>query len=206
MGKLFRGEEITLARADRIVLYALAAVGAAIALLAVVGASIRTTAILGGPIDVDVSFLSVPVDLQMGTSSLAVQMNSGAVRVDQVSGAAAGFLIAAAITGALCTVTFVLSLLIIARNLLRATPFCRSSTVAAVLALLAGILTTMLIPNLQMLGSAWAVTDTVDTTFSGIAIGGIAIEAIILTVFAGVLLVVVFSIGDRLQRDTQGLV
>lgn len=191
----------TMSRADVGALIALSVIGVAIALWAIVGAVVRIAELLGtGPISVAANFRDTEATLESGAS---VSVDAATLTVDALPGFARVAGIAQQASLSLAVVIIVGCLLLLARQVLRGRLFSRGNTALVAIAGISGALAAAAVP---FLGGIVADGALQQSTGAGGLLFTIEPVPFFLGMFALAIICTAFSVGDRLQRDTEGLI
>ena len=197
----------TVSRSDRVGIWFFLVAGVAIAVSAAVQATLRVVELLR-PGAVPVHFDLAPeteVQLDYPGGSLAVDVESAVLHAEELPAASLVAGVASPIVWAVVTIAVTACLALLALSILRGQIFSRRNTALVVAAGLTGLVgfalarlfDTMLANGAVALATGGSL-DHDAVTFSpfGFLLAGFAI-AVISTVF---------TVGERLQRDTEGLV
>lgn len=201
-----RGRDRALSTGDTVSLALFVSAGIAIAAWTVWNVAVRIAELVGdGPVAVLVEFLGTRVDAQVGATSLPVELDRGVITVEGVGamGVVPGVLGQLAF-GA--TVVVVVGCLIaLSRNILRGRVFGRSNTrlvgIGGAVGLVGAAASHFFDTMLANAAMAHAIDGPFDT-----AVMSVEPFTFILAAFAIAVVASAFVIGDRLQRDTEGLV
>lgn len=195
-------------RGDRWSLFAFIAAGIAAAAATVVLAILRILEILGpGPTTVPVTFGDFQTALPFGDPdrTLSVAVDTGTIAATELPIASTIAGILAPVTTAIMVITIVACLIALSLSLLRGTIFSRRNTrlvsVAGIVGLV-GFGATKLFEVMLANGAlAWAT----DRQYDNLAVA-VSPTPFLIAAFAIALICTVFSIGERMQRDQEGLV
>lgn len=198
----------TLSRGDGLALVLLAVAGAAIAAWAVVEAVLRIIeALRNTDVPVLAVFNGTPGVAPLGVdgTGVPVLLEQAYVTVPALQPAAVGALVIQQVIGAGAIVTVVVCLLLVAVSGLRGRVFSRRNTVLVSGAGIAALLGVALHPFFGNMAANGAFALLSERTFDNVIIS-VDISTLLLIAFMSGLLSTVFATGDRLQRDTEGLV
>lgn len=160
---------------------------------------------VGRDVRVAVEFIDAPAQAQLPGGPLAVQLDRASVTVDSLGtmGAVPGILGQVAFAVTICGV--VTCLILLSRNLLRGRVFGRANTRIVMIGGMIGLIGTAasrffdnMLANATMAKLTDGPTDT--------AVMSIEPFAFVLAAFALSVIGTVFVVGQRLQRETEGLV
>ncbi|MCM3781313.1 hypothetical protein [Microbacterium hydrocarbonoxydans] len=196
-----------LSRGDVAALVGFCLAGAVIAIYFTVSSIIRIIELAGGQqVPVAVEFLGDSVDLPLSTGgTIAVALESGTITAPQLPLIAIVPGIIAQVVQIITVVVVVSCLILLARRTIGGRIFGRGRTALVATAGITGLLgfaAVRFFDNMLANATISRVTD------NGIDNAVITVEpfTFILGAFVVALITTVFSIGDRLQKDTEGLV
>lgn len=194
-------------RGDRWSLWAFIVAGAVITVWTAAAGAARIIEVLGpGPVPVEVQFAGAPAEIATGAAgSLPVEVESAVIRATELPGASLAAGVAGPIVTVLTTATIAICLALLAYSTLSGRVFSRRNTRLVTTAVLTGLIG-FSIANLcsTMLANgavAWATDRQLDNL-----VFAFEPATYIAVAFAGGLIAAVFAIGERLQRDTEGLI
>lgn len=198
--------ERTLSRGDTISLAMFVVAGVAIAAWTAWNVAARIAELVsGGQVRVAVEFIDTTVDARISATSLPVELDRGIISVDGLGtmGVISGVLGQLALGITVAVVVF--CLITLSRNILRGRVFGKANT--RIVAIgggvgLVGAASSRFFDN--MLSNA-AMAQAVDGPFDT-AVMSIEPFTFVLAAFAVAVVGTVFVVGDRLQRETEGLV
>lgn len=198
--------ERTLSRGDTISLAMFVVAGVAIAAWTAWNVAARIAELVsGGQVRVAVEFIDTTVDARISATSLPVELDRGIISVDGLGtmGVISGVLGQLALGITVAVVVF--CLIALSRNILRGRVFGKANT--RIVAIgggvgLVGAASSRFFDN--MLSNA-AMAQAVDGPFDT-AVMSIEPFTFVLAAFAVAVVGTVFVVGDRLQRETEGLV
>lgn len=197
-----------LSRGDRAALWLFSATGAAIGIAVAVAATLRIAQFLrGGAIDVAVELIDqrVPAPLGPGGEEVSVGLDRAILRTELPAASTAAGIIAQVVLTA-TFVTVILCLILLSRRLVAGSVFGRISTRLVTTAGMTGLIGAAAVQFFDNMVANGAVARVSDGDYAENAILSIAPFPFIVAAFAVALICSVFAIGDRLQRDTEGLV
>lgn len=202
------GEQGELSKGDKASLVAFCVAGAAIAAYITVFSIIRIIGLASGSsIPVMLEFVDQPVDVPLGAGGADITLE-----LDRAALSAAGLPPIAVVPGIIGQVLQILTivgligcLLLLARSILGGTVFSRRNTVLVMTAGITGLVglaAVRFFDNMLANATVSAVTDNAfDTAVMSVEPFTFVVAAFILAVIG-----TAFSVGDRLQRETAGLV
>lgn len=195
-------------RADRSAIWIFIVAGAAIALAVVVGAAIRIGELLGdGPVRVAAEFIDQRASAPIGPNGADVEvaLDRAMLRAEVPPvGAWAGVLGQVALV--LTFATVILCLILLSRRLLRGRIFGRSSTVLVSVAGLVGLIGAAASRFFDNMLANAAVAQISGHGDARNAVLSIEPFPFVVAAFAVAIVCTVFVIGERMQRETEGLV
>ncbi|MGK0714990.1 hypothetical protein [Leucobacter sp. W1153] len=196
-------------RGDRagIVLFML--IGVAIVAVTAYVAAQRWIELLGaGPVEVAARFVDTTAEVPIGPAgaSVSVELDRALVLAPElpVASLAAGLLEAAVL---LATVTIVVvCLIVVARNILRGVIFSSAQTRWVSTAAITALIGAALVPFFGNMVANGAIALLSDRGFENTVVLAVEPLPFLLGAFAGSIVITAFSVGDRLRRETEGLV
>lgn len=194
-------------QADAVSIALFSIVGAAIAVWICVQAAIRIVELVSpGPIRVSAEFLGTPVPAPIGTggSAVDVALDRATLTVDALPIASIAAGVIGQILLAATTVTVVLCLVLLSRNILRGRVFGRANSALVGTAGIVGLLGSASVPffgNMVANGAFATIGD-----FDHYAVLSIQPFTFVLGTFVFAIIATAFAVGARLQRDAEGLV
>lgn len=195
-------------RGDRIALSIFVAAGAIIAIAVAVSAALRIGELLrGGAVDVAAEFIDqrVTAPIGPGGAGTEVRLDRAVLHTELPIASTAAGVIAQLVLVA--TFTIVIGcLILLSRRLGAGIVFGRSSTRLVATAGMTGLIGAAAVQFFDNMVANGAVARISDHEYTGNAILSIAPFPFIVATFAVALICAVFSIGERLQRDAEGLV
>lgn len=194
-------------RGDRGAIWLFIIAGAAIVIWTIVGAVLRCVELLSpGPVPVHAEFIDTAVDAPIGDGGAAVpvSLQSAVLSVDALPAASVAAGVLGQIALVVTTATIVACLVVVSRGMLRGEVFSRRHTTlvaAAGITGLVGVAAVRFFGNMVANGAFAAIGDFDDNAIFTIEPFPFVIAAFVVAVVS-----TAFAIGDRLQRDTTGLV
>ncbi|WP_295825188.1 hypothetical protein [uncultured Microbacterium sp.] len=141
-----------------------------------------------------------------GGSLVAVQLDSASVTVDSLQPAALGALVISHALSAVTMVTVVTLLLILCFGILRGRIFSRAHTALVTASGLVAIAGMFFVPFFSNMAVNGALALLSDGTYDRAVVGTADVLSLFGVAFIVALAGTAFAVGDRLQRDTEGLV
>lgn len=194
--------------ADRVALMGLMLVGAAVAAWSVIAAVVRIVEVLPNQnVEVDAAFRGTQVQAPVGPGGALVdiELRSAVLTVPELPAASLWSIVIQQVLVAAGIATFILCLLLLSRSVLRESVFSKLNTrlvsISGMAALLA-IISYSFFGNMAANG-AFAILS--DRDFDNVVVS-VDVSTVFLAGFVAALASTVFMIGERLQRDTEGLV
>ncbi|MET0885188.1 MAG: hypothetical protein ABWX92_01955, partial [Mycetocola sp.] len=188
-------------------LWTVIVVGAAVALCTVGFAGIRLGGILpNSAVDVLVPFIDTTASVPIGPggTGLDVAVGQGILTASGLPGAVLAFLALAVVVEAVTTLTIVGCLGILCVNLMKGRAFSPTNTRLVVVSAIVLVAGTAVGALFQTLGANGALAAVSDGSFDGVVASGSLVPYLVATGLAAV--AVAFKAGERLQRETYGLV
>lgn len=198
--------ERVLSRGDTVSLALFVIAGVAIAAWTVWNVVVRVAELVGrGPVEVAVEFLDTQADVQVGGTDLAVSLDRGVITVDGLDamGIVPGVL--GQVAFGVTVVVVVACLIALSRNILRGRVFGRGNTRLVALGGGVGLVGAAASRFFDNMLSNAAMAQAVDGSFDT-AVMSVDPFTFVLAAFALAVVGSVFVVGDRLQRETEGLV
>lgn len=195
-------------RGDTIAIWAFMIAGAIIAVASVWGAVARIVEVLPNhDVRVLAEFAGDSVDAPIGPGggALPVELEQGFVTVPSLPAIGIAVIVLQQIAAAATVVTVVVCLVLLSRGILRGTVFSRRNTALVATAGIVGLLGAAAVPFFGNMAANAAFARLSDGDFDNVLI---SIEPFpyILAAFIVALASTVFAVGDRMRRDTEGLV
>ncbi|WP_159501630.1 hypothetical protein [Microbacterium sp. 18062] len=197
-----------ISRADTAAMILFMIAGAVIAVGIVIAAARRVAEILSGQsITVPAVFDGTPADAPIGPDGAPVTV--GLQNADLVAPALPGASVAALVIEQVVIVVTVLivvgTLLWLTWNLVRGTVFSRTNTALVTTAGITGLVGFIAAPFFANMGANGTFARLSDGTFDNVVVSA-ELFPMLLIAFVAALASTVFTIGARLQRETEGLV
>lgn len=198
----------TVSTGDRAGIWAFVLLGAALAIWAVASAVLRIVEVVPGrDVPVFADFAWTPVDAPIGSDGggVPVAMMSGWLTVPELSGTGVTIIVLQQVLAALLAIVFVGCLVRLAWGVLRDRIFSRRNTVLTTMAGFAALAYLFAVPFLGTMAAGEAFSQ-LDADRVGYPLQGTGFAVFLFAGFIAALGTTVFAVGDRLQRDTKGLV
>lgn len=194
-------------RRDRIAMITFMVIGTAIIFLTVVAAVVRIVEITtDSPVTVLARLSDTTVETPIGDNGASVTLDvSSAYLTAPLPTAAIWFLIMQQIVATATTVIVVSSLLLLSGAVLRGAVFSKRNTALVATAGVSAVIGTVVAATLENLGAAELLLDIAGPSFP-VLLANFDPFTYILAAFAAGLITLVFVVGERLQRETEGLV
>ncbi|MDZ5146156.1 hypothetical protein [Microbacterium testaceum] len=141
-----------------------------------------------------------------GGSAVTVQLDSASVTVASLQPASLAALVISHAVFAAAMVTVVTLLLVLCFGILRGRIFSRAHTALVTAAGLVAIAGMYFVPFFHNMAVNGALALVSEGTYDRAVVGTVDVFAIFAVAFVVALAGTVFAVGDRLQRDTEGLV
>lgn len=198
----------SISRADAASMIFFMLAGVAIAVGSIVAAWIRIAEVLpgtDGPVLAE--FAGTMADAPIGPdgSPVPVELATAYITAPRLPAASVAALVAQPLVAALAVVTVVVCLLVVTWSMLRGRVFSRGNTVLVTTAGMTGLVAYGLVPGLGNMGANGAFAVISDRTFANV-IGAVDVSGLFLIGFVAATATLVFTVGDRLRRDSEGLV
>lgn len=200
--------ERTLSRGDVVSLWLFVAAGVAIAMYTAVAGAIRIVE-LARNTDVQVPAIfngtvgTAPIG--PGGSSVEVELVSATLSVDALPEASVAAGILEASTAVVATVVVVTCLILLIRELIRGRIFSKRNTRLVMFSGIAWIIGHALVPFFGNMVANGAFARISDGSFNNVVMS-IELQTLIVAAFLAAFLAAIFTVGDRLQRDQEGLI
>lgn len=198
----------TMSRGDVAALTAFMVAGAGIAVWTVVRALSRVGEVLsGGDVRVLAEFAGTSADAPIGPAGapVAVELDTAYLVVSDLPGASIAALVIKQIVVIAAVLTVVVCLLALGWSILRGRVFRRVNTVLVTTAGMVGLIGFALVPFFANMGANGAFARISDRTFDNVFLT-VDLFPLVFFAFVAALASMVFAVGERLQRDTEGLV
>lgn len=192
--------------AGAIILFMLA--GVAIIVVTAVGALLRILEVLPGTnVPVYAVFDGTPADAPIGPdgASAPVALEGAMVIAPELPGASVAALVIQQVVLILTITVAVSALLWLASNILRQRVFSPTNTVLVAVAGFVGLAGAFLVPFFGNMGANGAFARISDRTFDNVSLQ-VELGPYVLFAFVVAIVCLVFTVGQRLQRETEGLV
>jgi len=183
--------------------------GVAIAVAAVVQSVVAIAQVLPNrDITLLAPFVATEAQAPLGPDGapVVVQLDSASVTVASLQPAALGALVISHLLVAVAMVTVVTLLLILCFGILRGRIFSRAHTALVTAAGLVAIAGMYFVPFFHNMAVNGALALLSDGTYDRAVVGTVDLLSIFGVAFVVALAGTAFAVGDRLQRDTEGLV
>ncbi|MET4637731.1 hypothetical protein [Mycetocola sp. 2940] len=194
-------------RSERIDLWTVIVVGAVAALITIGFAAVRLAGILpNSGVEVLVPFVNTPASLPIGPGGAAVdvEVDQGVLTVSGLPGSVVTFLALAVLVDAVMTLTIIGCLGIVCVNLMKGHAFSRTNPRLIIVSAVVLIAGTAFGSILQTMGANGALAAVSGGSFDGVVASGSIAPYFVAAGLAAVS--VAFTAGERMQRDTAGLV
>lgn len=195
-------------KGDRSALMILMAAGAALAVGAVVAAILRIVdALSGGTLEVPAEFAGTPALAPIGPdgADVPVALDTATLTVADLPAASVGAIVIQQVLMVAMVVTVVVCLLLLARGVLRDRVFSQANTRLVTIAGLTALLGAAAYPFFGNMAANGAFAAISEGTFDNVLMS-FDISSLLMLGFVAALASTVFTVGDRLQRETEGLV
>jgi hypothetical protein len=200
--------EHSIKRADAVSLWVFMAAGVAIAVWVTWSAVARIIEVLPNrDVAVLAPFAGTPADAPIGPGGapVAVALEQAVLTVSELPIASVWAIVIQQVALVVAVVTVVIALIWLSRNVSRGVVFSRTNTVLVATAGLVGLLGYFAVPFFGNMASNGAFAVLSERTFDNV-IMTVEPFSLVLAAFVVALMSTVFAIGERLQRDTEGLV
>jgi len=197
---------VSRADASAMVFFMLA--GIVIAAGSIVSAWMRIAEVLPGTdVPVLAEFAGTMADAPIGPdgADVPVELNTAYITAPDLPTASVAALVAQPLVAAVAVLTVVTCLLIVTWSMLRGRVFSRSNTRLVTAAGMTGLVAYGLVPGLGNMGANGAFAQISDDTFANV-VGSVDVSGLFLVAFVAATATLVFTVGDRLRRETEGLV
>ncbi|MDX2377806.1 hypothetical protein M4I32_13450 [Microbacterium sp. LRZ72] len=198
----------TLSTGDRVALIAMMAAGAALAVWAVVAAIGRIVEVLSEePVDVLAEFVDTPAAAPIGVNGAEVDvaLDSAVLSVPDLPAVSVGAIVIQQVLMAVAVLIVVACLLLLARGVLRDSVFTRMNTALVTTAGITALVGAAAYPFFGNMAANGAFAAVSDSTFDSVVMT-IDLGTLLALAFVAALASTVFTVGERLQRETEGLV
>ncbi len=197
-----------LSRGDAIAMGAFMLAGAVIAVATVIASVVRVIEVLPGrEVAVFAEFAGTSAEAPIGPGGalVPVVLDTAYVTAPELPGVAVAALVIGQVVLALTVVGVVGCLLVLAWNILRGRMFGKANTLLVATAGMTAVIGYALVPFFGNMGANAAFAAVSDQTFDNVVMS-VDLFPLLLLVFVGALATTTFTVGARLQRDTEGLV
>ena len=195
-------------RGDAISLWIFMVAGVGIAIWAVWSAVVRIVEVLPNQdVAVPAEFAGTMADAPIGPGGapVAIELDSAIITAPSLPAASLAALVIQQVVIAVVVVGVVVCLVWLARNVSRGIVFSRTNTVLVTTAGFVGIVGFFAVPFFGNMAANGAFAVLSDRTFDNVVIS-VDLFPLILLTFIAATAATVFGVGERLQRDTEGLV
>ena len=195
-------------RGDLAAMWMFLAAGAAIAVGAVVSAVLRIIEVLPNrDVQVAAEFAGTVAEAPIGPGGapLPVILDRATITAEALPTLSLVALVAEPVVAAATVIVVVTCLVMLGWSVTRGIVFSRRNTRLVTIAGFTGLLGYAAVPFLANMAANGAFAEVSDRTFDNVVIA-VDLAPFFLLAFIAALAAVVFSIGERLQRDTEGLV
>lgn len=195
-------------RADLVGMWAFLVAGAAIAAWAVVAAVLRIIEVLPNrDVQVPAEFVGTVAEAPIGPdgASLPVVLDRAAVTAESLPALSLASLVIEQVIAATSVVVVVACLVALSWSVMRGRVFSRRNTRLVTIAGFTGLLGYAAVPFFGNMAANGAFAEVSERTFDNVVMS-VELAPFLLLAFVAALATVVFSIGDRMRRDTEGLV
>lgn len=200
------GETRTMSRADALAMGAFVVAGVAIAAWTAWNAGARIVELVRGTdVGVVVDFMGTPVQAAASGSAVPVALDSGTVTVPQLNSGAIAYGVMGQVAFVVTVITIVFCLVALSRQLQRGRVFGRRNTA---LVMTAGITGLVGFTASDFFGSMLANSAMFQLVDDPVEIALLTVDpfTFVLAAFAIAIVGSVFTVGARLQRETEGLI
>lgn len=198
----------TPSRADRIGIWAFMLAGVGIVAWAVVGAALRIAeALTARDVRVLAEFAGTPAEAPIGPDGAAatVELDRAFLFTDELPMASLVALVTAEVVFAVTVAVVVACLLLLSAATLRGQVFSRRNTRLVGTAGVVGLLGSAAVPFFGNMAANGAFARISERTFENVVMA-VDLMPYVLGAFIVAIISTAFSVGERLQRDTEGLV
>jgi hypothetical protein len=195
-------------RSDAIGLWIFMATGVGIAIWAVCSAVARVIEVLPNhDVPVLAEFSGTTADAPVGVDGapVAIELDRAVITAPSLPTASLWALVIQQVVIVVAVVGVVVCLVWLARNVSRSVVFSRTNTVLVTTAGFTGIVAYFTVPFFGNMAANGAFAVLSERTFDNVVLS-VQPFPLILAAFVAALLSTVFAVGERLQRDTDGLV
>jgi hypothetical protein len=199
---------VRMKRSDTVGMLIWLALGAGLIIWTVVQSVARLGEVLGGgDVRVFAQFAGTMADAPIGPDGapVAVELDTAYLIAPELPVASIWALVIAEVIVVLTVATVVTCLLLLMRSVLRGRVFSRTNTVLVSTASVAGFAGVVLAPFFGNMGANGAFAWISERTFDNVIMSA-DVTLIFGIAFIALIAVTTFTVGDRLQRETEGLV
>jgi hypothetical protein len=201
-----KDQQRVLSTGDTVALALFAIIGVGIAVTSIWMAALRIAELAsGGEVQVLAEFIDAPAQATSGEETLALLVDRGVVTVSDLMPTGVVFGILGQIAFVLTIDGVVICLLALSRNLLRGTVFSRVNTGLVMGGGILGLVGAAASRFFDNILANTAIAQLTDGSF-GTAVLTVEPFPYLLAAFALAIIGTVFVVGDRLRRETEGLV
>ncbi|GIT79771.1 hypothetical protein LLS1_14400 [Leifsonia sp. LS1] len=201
-------QDIRTSRGDRVSIVAFIAAGVLLAAWSVIAAAVAIAEAAGNrDVRVLADFAGTPAQAPIGPGGAAreVELVTAYVTAPQLPAASFAALILREALGAGVVVAIVVCLVWLALNVLRGRIFSRTNTTLVATATIGGLIAWAAIALLNTMVANGAIARISDRDFDN-PVMSLPLQPLLLLAFAASIVVTAFTVGDRMRRDTEGLV
>jgi hypothetical protein len=198
----------TIKRSDAVGLWIFMAAGVGIAIWAIWTSVARIIEILPNrAVQVMAEFAGTTAEAPIGVDGapVTVELDRAIITAPSLPAASLWALVIQQVVIVVAVVGMVVCLVWLARNVSRSVVFSRTNTVLVTTAGLTGIVGYFAVPFFGNMAANGAFAVLSERTFDNVILS-VELFPLILAAFVAALLSTVFAVGERLQRDTEGLV
>ena len=198
----------SITRADAVSLWLFMAAGAAIAVWGIAASVLRIIEVAPNrDVSVAAEFAGTPADAPIGPDGASVQvaLDQAVLTVPSLPGASWAALIIQQVIGAATIGTVVVCLLLLCWAVMRNQVFSRRNTVLVAVAGFAGLIGFAAVPFFGNMAANGAFARLSDGDFDNVVMSVDPLPLVFLA-FIAAMAASVFTVGDRLRRDSEGLV
>lgn len=195
-------------RSDAVALWIFMIAGVGIAIWAAWSAAVRIVEVLPNQdVAVPAEFAGTTADAPIGVDGalVEIELDSAIITAPSLPAASLAALVIQQVVMAVVVVAVVVCLVWLARNVSRSIVFSRTNTVLVTTAGFTGIAGYFAVPFFGNMAANGAFAVLSDHTFDNVVIS-VEVFPLILLTFVAATAATVFAVGERLQRDTDGLV
>lgn len=201
-------ESFRASKNDRIGLWSFVVFGAAIAAITVWSAIARIVEVIPNrdvTVAADFSGTAARAPIGPNGADVTVELDRASLTVPSLPAASVGAIVIQQVILAIGVITLVACLTLLIRNIAAGHVFTARSTKLATGASIAGFVTYAAVPFFGNMAANGAFARLSDRTFDNVVMSA-DVSGLVLVGFIAALASTVFAVGDRLRRDTEGLV